>query len=106
MSATKNELYRIEQGIKLAGENLLAAYQSGEPELMAAVLVNTLASLPSYLGALQGEDDQTGMWLSVMLGEKVEAKWGDNGVAYLASRMSTICTAEQMQALIDDCSNA
>ena len=54
MSTTKNELYRIEQGIKLAGENLLAAYQSGEPELMQAVLVNTLAALPSYLDALQG----------------------------------------------------
>jgi len=56
MSATKNELYRIEQGIKLAGENLLAAYQSGEPELMQAVLVNTLAALPSYLDALQGNN--------------------------------------------------
>ena len=50
----KNELYRIEQGIKLAGENLLAAYQSGEPELMQAVLINTLHALPSYLDALQG----------------------------------------------------
>ena len=54
MSATKNELYKIEQGIKLAGENLLAAYQSGEPELMQAVLINTLESLPSYLDALVG----------------------------------------------------
>jgi hypothetical protein len=54
MSATKDELYRIEQGIKLAGENLLAAYQSGEPKLMQAVLVNTLHALPSYLDALQG----------------------------------------------------
>jgi len=56
MSATKNELYRIEQGIKLAGENLLAAYQSGEPELMQAVLINTLHALPSYLDALQGNN--------------------------------------------------
>ena len=55
MSATKNELYRIEQSIKLAGENLLAAYQSGEPELMQAVLINTLSALPSYLDALQGK---------------------------------------------------
>ncbi len=56
MSATKNELYRIEQGIKLAGENLLAAYQSGEPELMQAVLINTLHALPSYLNVLQGNN--------------------------------------------------
>ena len=50
---TKNKLYKIEQGVKLAGENLLAAYQSGEPELMQAVLINTLSALPSYLDALQ-----------------------------------------------------
>jgi len=56
MSATKNEMYRIEQGIKLAGENLLAAYASGEPELMQAVLINTLSALPSYLDALQGSN--------------------------------------------------
>ena len=56
MSATKNELCRIEHGIKLAGENLLAAYQSGEPELMQAVLINTLSALPSYLDALQGNN--------------------------------------------------
>jgi len=56
MSATKNELYRIEQGVKLAGENLLAAYASGEPELMQAVLINTLSALPSYLNALQGSN--------------------------------------------------
>ena len=56
MSATKNELYRIEQGIKLAGENLTAAYNSGDIALMEAVMVNTLAYLPCYLDALQGSN--------------------------------------------------
>ena len=102
----KDELCRIEQGVKLAGENLTAAYQSGDIELLEAVLVNTLASLPSYLDAIRGQYDNAEIELAIVLGDKVENKWGDNGVAYLAARMSTICTAEQMQALIDDCSNA
>ena len=106
MSATKNELYRIEQGVKLAGENLTAAYESGDIELIEAVLVNTLASLPSYLDAIRGQYDNVGIELAIILGDKVESKWGENGIAYLAARMSTICTAEQMQALIEDCSNA
>ena len=106
MSATKNELYRIEQAIKLSGENLTAAYESGDIELIEAVLVNTLASLPSYLDAIRGQYDNAGIELAIVLGDKVESKWGENGIAYLAARMSTICTAEQMQALIKDCSNA
>ena len=106
MSATKNELHRIEQAIKLLGENLTAAYESGDIELIEAVLVNTLASLPSYLDAIRGQYDNAGIELAIVLGDKVESKWGENGIAYLAARMSTICTAEQMQALIEDCSNA
>ena len=106
MSATKNELHRIEQAIKLSGENLTAAYESGDIELIEAVLVNTLASLPSYLDAIRGQYDNAGIELAIVLGDKVESKWGDNGIAYLAARMSTICTAEQMKALIEDCSNA
>ena len=106
MSTTKNELHRIEQAIKLSGENLTAAYQSGDIELIEAVLVNTLASLPSYLDAIRGQYDNAGIELAIVLGDKVESKWGENGIAYLAARMSTICTAEQMQALIKDCSNA
>ena len=106
MSATKNELYRIEQAVKLSGENLTAAYESGDIELIEAVLVNTLASLPSYLDAIRGQYDNAGIELAIVLGDKVESKWGENGIAYLAARMSTICTAEQMQALIEDCSNA
>ena len=106
MSATKNELHRIEQAIKLSGENLTAAYESGDIELIEAVLVNTLASLPSYLDAIRGQYDNAGIELAIVLGDKVESKWGENGIAYLAARMSTICTAEQMQALIADCSNA
>lgn len=106
MSATKNELYRIEQAVKLSGENLTAAYQSGDIELIEAVLVNTLSSLPSYLDAIRGQYDNAGIELAIVLGDKVESKWGENGIAYLAARMSTICTAEQMQALIADCENA
>ena len=106
MSATKNELYRIEQAIKLSGENLTAAYESGDIELIEAVLINTLASLPSYLDAIRGQYDNAGIELAIVLGDKVQSKWGENGIAYLAARMSTICTAEQMQALIADCSNA
>jgi len=103
---TKNELYRIEKAIKLSGENLTAAYQSGDIKLIEAVLVNTLASLPSYLDAIRGQYDNAPIELAIILGDKVEAKWGQNGIAYLAARMSTICTEGQMQALIKDCSNA
>jgi len=106
MSAMKDELCRIEQGVKLAGENLTTAYQSGDIELLEAVLINTLASLPSYLDAIRGQYDTAPIELAIVLGDKVESKWGDNGVAYLAARMSTICTPEQMQALIADCENA
>ena len=106
MSATKNELYRIEQAVKLSGENLTAAYESGDIELIEAVLINTLASLPSYLDAIRGQYDNAGIELAIVLGDKVESKWGENGIAYLAARMSTICTADQMKALIEDCSNA
>lgn len=106
MSATKNELYRIEQAVKLSGENLTAAYESGDIELIEAVLVNTLASLPSYLDAIRGQYDNAGIELAIALGNKVESKWGENGIAYLAARMSTICTTDQMKALIEDCSNA
>ena len=106
MSATKNELYRIEQGVKLSGENLTAAYESGDIELIEAVLVNTLASLPSYLDAIRGQYDNAPIELAIILGDKVQTKWGENGIAYLAARISTICTESQMQALIKDCSNA
>jgi len=110
MSATKNELYRIEQGVKLSGENLTAAYQSGDIDLIEAVLVNTLASLPSYLDAIRGHygtaPTKREIELAIVLGDKVESKWGNNGIAYLAARMSTICTPEQMKALITDCENA
>ena len=106
MSATKDELYRIEQGVKLSGENLTAAYQSGDIDLIEAVLVNTLASLPSYLDAIRGQYDNAPIELAIVLGDKVESKWGNNGIAYLAARMSTICTPEQMKALIADCENA
>jgi len=106
MSATKDELYRIEQGVKLSGENLTAAYQSGDIELIEAVLVNTVASLPSYLDAIRGYYENDSFELAIVLQDKVKSKWGDNGIFYLATKMSTICTAGQMQALIDDCSNA
>jgi hypothetical protein len=36
-----------------ASHNLLEAVESGDADLMEAVLVNTLASLPSYLEALR-----------------------------------------------------
>ena len=110
MSATKDELYKIEQGVKLSGENLTAAYQSGDIDLIEAVLVNTLASLPSYLDAIRGHSGITltkpQSELAIVLGDKVKNKWGNNGIAYLAARMSTICTPEQMKALIADCENA
>lgn len=106
MSATKNELYRIEQGVKLSGENLTAAYESGDIDLIEAVLVNTLASLPSYLDAIRGNYHNEQIELMDILGDVIESKWGESGLAYLIARMSTICTEGQMQALIKDCSNA
>ena len=102
MSATKNELYRIEQGVKLSGENLTAAYQSGDIELMEAVLVNTLASLPSYLDAIRGVYDNNPIQYADILADRVERKWGESGIAYLTASMSTICTPDQMRALIKD----
>jgi hypothetical protein len=36
-----------------ASHNLLAAVESGDDKLMEAVMVNTLATLPSYLQALR-----------------------------------------------------
>lgn len=106
MSATKNELHRIEQAIKLSGENLTAAYDSGDIELMEAVLVNTLASLPSYLDAIRNVYDNNPIQYADILADRVERKWGESGIAYLTARMSTICTPDQMRALIKDCSNA
>lgn len=57
MSAMAQELLRIQEGVKLAGHNLSYAAASDDVELLHAVLVNTLASLPSYLEALVGSDN-------------------------------------------------
>jgi hypothetical protein len=54
MSATKNELCRIQEGLRLAGQNLLIASELDDGDLIEAILVNTLASLPSYLDAVVG----------------------------------------------------
>jgi len=48
-------LMDISEGMELAGRNLVDAAQEQDPELMEAVMVNILASLPSYLAALRGE---------------------------------------------------
>lgn len=55
MGAMKALLMDINKGMELAGRNLIDAAQAEDPELMEAVMVNILASLPSYLAALRGE---------------------------------------------------
>jgi hypothetical protein len=55
MGAMKAVLMDISEGMELAGRNLVDAAQAQDPELMQAVMVNILASLPSYLAALRGE---------------------------------------------------
>ena len=55
MGAMKAVLMDIAQGMELAGRNLVDAADGWDPELMEAVMVNVLASLPSYLAALRGE---------------------------------------------------
>ncbi len=51
----KSLLMDISDGMELAGRNLVDAAHAQDPELMEAVMVNILASLPSYLVALRGE---------------------------------------------------
>ena len=51
----KSLLMDISNGMELAGRNLVDAAHAQDPELMEAVMVNILASLPSYLVALRGE---------------------------------------------------
>jgi hypothetical protein len=55
MGAMKSLLMDISNGMELAGRNLVDAAHAQDPELMEAVMVNILASLPSYLVALRGE---------------------------------------------------
>ena len=55
MAAMKALLMDISEGMELAGRNLVDSAQAQDPELMEAVMVNILASLPSYLAALRGE---------------------------------------------------
>jgi hypothetical protein len=55
MAAIKSLLIDIAEAMDLAGRNLVAASAAQDPELMEAVLVNVLHSLPSYLTALRGE---------------------------------------------------
>jgi hypothetical protein len=55
MGAMKSLLMDISDGMELAGRNLVDAAHAQDPELMEAVMVNILASLPSYLVALRGE---------------------------------------------------
>lgn len=53
MGAMKAIYTDICDAMYTASHNLLEAVESGDPKLMEAVLVNTLASLPSYLEALR-----------------------------------------------------
>ena len=55
MGAMKSLLMDISDGMELAGRNLVDAAHAQDPELMEAVMVNILSSLPSYLVALRGE---------------------------------------------------
>ena len=55
MSLMKAVLMDISEAITLAGRNLVDSAEAQDPELMEAVMVNILASLPSYLSALRGE---------------------------------------------------
>ena len=52
MGAYKEILIDVSSAMNLAAKNLTAASESMDNELMEAVLVNTLSSLPSYLQAL------------------------------------------------------
>ena len=52
MGAYKNILIEVSSAMNLASENLKVSADSMDAELMEAVLVNTLSSLPSYLQAL------------------------------------------------------
>jgi hypothetical protein len=53
MGAMKNILIDVMGGMELAGRNLEQAAEAQDPELMEAVMVNVLDSLPSYLEALR-----------------------------------------------------
>jgi hypothetical protein len=53
MGAMKNILIDVMEGMELSARNLQAAAEAQDPELMEAVMVNVLASLPSYLEALR-----------------------------------------------------
>jgi hypothetical protein len=53
MGAMKNILIDVMGGMELAGRNLEHAAEAQDPELMEAVMVNVLDSLPSYLEALR-----------------------------------------------------
>jgi hypothetical protein len=55
MAAMKALLMDITEAMDLAGRNLVAAGAAQDPELMEAVMLNVLHSLPSYLAALRGE---------------------------------------------------
>lgn len=48
-------LMDVSEGMTLAGNNLIDSAQAQDVELMEAVMVNILTSLPSYLAALKGE---------------------------------------------------
>jgi len=56
MGAMKALLMDISEAMDLAGRNLVVAANAQDPELMEAVMVNVLHSLPSYLAALRGEE--------------------------------------------------
>jgi hypothetical protein len=53
MGAVKNVLIDVMAGMEQAAFNLEAAANRQDVDLMEAVLVNTLDSLPSYLEALR-----------------------------------------------------
>jgi hypothetical protein len=53
MSATKAIWVDVCGAMYKASDNLREAVESGDADLMEAVLVNTLACLPSYLQALR-----------------------------------------------------
>ena len=55
MAAVKNVLIDVMSAMDLAARNLEEAADRQDPELMEAVMVNVLSSLPSYLAALRGE---------------------------------------------------
>lgn len=53
MAKMKEMFTDIALGLELASVNLHKAFESGDIELMEAVLVNTLDCLPSYLEAIR-----------------------------------------------------